>query len=333
MTQQTITSVEFRNFKALGHFSLRLQSMNILVGPNNSGKSTVVGAFRALAAGIRKAQTKAPEPVEGPRGPTRGYVVPESALPISVENVHTDYVDEDTIVRFRLSNGNHLQLYFPRSGGCFMIPESDRGIRTAANFKSAFPITVGVIPVLGPVEHEEELVEPETVRRNLSTHRASRNFRNYWYHFPSGFDRFVRFVEQTWPGMSLEAPAPVSKYSGTLGMFCLENRMSRELFWSGFGFQIWCQLLTHLLRSADDSVLVIDEPETYLHPDLQRQFLALAREAGPDILMATHSTEIVRNLRRRQGTPDRGETQGRGGNANRVGSFGVGSKHYLNPFS
>ncbi|HSU83606.1 MAG TPA: AAA family ATPase, partial [Thermoanaerobaculia bacterium] len=42
----TITSVEFRNFKAFSHFSISLQSLNILVGPNNCGKSTILGAFR-----------------------------------------------------------------------------------------------------------------------------------------------------------------------------------------------------------------------------------------------------------------------------------------------
>jgi len=36
--------------------------------------------------------------------------------------------------------------------------------------------------------------------------------------------------------------------------------------WVGFGYQIWCQLLTHLSRAAEDSLVVVDEPEVYLHP-------------------------------------------------------------------
>ena len=76
-------------------------------------------------------------------------------------------------------------------------------------------------------------------------------------------------------------------------MFCLERRISRELFWSGFGFQVWCQLLTHISRAWDASLLIVDEPEIYLHPDIQRQLLGILREIGPDILLATHSTEIM----------------------------------------
>lgn len=76
-------------------------------------------------------------------------------------------------------------------------------------------------------------------------------------------------------------------------MFCRENRMTRELFWAGFGFQIWCQLLTHISRARDESLLIIDEPEIYLHPDVQRQLLSILRRLGPSIVLATHSTEII----------------------------------------
>ena len=99
-----ITSVEFRNFKAFGRFSVALRPMSVLVGPNNSGKSTVIGAFRALGAGLRLARAKRPELVTGPDGLAPGHSIPEDSLPISLENVHTEYAVVDTTVRFRLSN-------------------------------------------------------------------------------------------------------------------------------------------------------------------------------------------------------------------------------------
>ncbi|MCW4016333.1 MAG: AAA family ATPase, partial [Candidatus Bathyarchaeota archaeon] len=290
----TITSVEFRNFKAFSHFSISLQKMNILVGPNNCGKSTILSAFRTLVAGLRRARAKNAEWVPGPDGGTYGYKITEEALPISIENVHTDYAEEDSWVTFRLSNGNKLQLFFPKEGGCSLIPrDTKKAVRTTSNFKSAFPISIGVVPVLGPVEHEEELVKEETVKRNLATHRASRNFRNSWYHLPEGFEEFADLVKKTWPGMEIEPVRLVDAVSRKLTLFCIENRIPRELFWAGFGFQIWCQLLTHISRAKSDTLLIIDEPEIYLHPDVQRQLLNILRESGPDVLLATHSTEIM----------------------------------------
>jgi hypothetical protein len=56
--------------------------------------------------------------------------------------------------------------------------------------------------------------------------------------------------------------APEYNYStGALTMFCLEGRMTREIYWVGFGFQIWCQLLTHLSRATENALVVVDEPE------------------------------------------------------------------------
>ena len=81
--------------------------------------------------------------------------------------------------------------------------------------------------------------------------------------------------------------------SGELTMFCIEERRTRELSWVGFGFQVWCQLLTHLSRAAGSSLIIIDEPEVYLHPDVQRQLLGIVRDVGAPILMATHSSEIM----------------------------------------
>jgi energy-coupling factor transporter ATP-binding protein EcfA2 len=287
--------VEFRNYKALHHYSLRLQRTNILVGPNNCGKSTIVGAFKALSAALRRAKGKAPTIIMGPEGRRRyGHWVSADSIPISIENVHSDYAEADTTISFEFSNRNSLKLYFPKEGKCALLADA-RGVPlpTAAAFRKAFPFDVSIVPVLGPVEHKEPLLAIETVQRDLMTHRASRHFRNYWYHFPDGFDEFAALVRVTWPGMDILQPEVTDFRESTLSMFCLESRITRELYWAGFGFQVWCQLLTHIGRTRNSNILVIDEPEIYLYADLQRQLVSILRDLGRDVLLATHSTEIM----------------------------------------
>jgi hypothetical protein len=267
--------------------------MNVLVGPNNCGKSTILGAFRALEAGLRKARARSPELVEAPRGEKYGYHLAQELLPISVENIHTDYAEAKTTVSFRLSNGNRLVLYFPENGGCVLIPEPEgRNVTSVKALKAAYPVSIAAVPVLGPVEQEETILKLETIHRDAGTHRASRHFRNFWHHFPEGFEDFATLVAKTWPGMEVERPERAG-LSSRLSMFCKEKRITRELFWSGFGFQIWCQLLTHISRAQAASLLIVDEPEVYLHPDVQRQLLEILRSMGPDILLATHSSEVI----------------------------------------
>jgi hypothetical protein len=47
-------------------------------------------------------------------------------------------------------------------------------------------------------------------------------------------------------------------------MYYTEDRITREVQWAGFGFQVWMQIQTHLSRGDANSILVIDEPDIYL---------------------------------------------------------------------
>jgi energy-coupling factor transporter ATP-binding protein EcfA2 len=294
----TITSVRFKNFKALADFTVTLSAFNVLVGPNNAGKSTLLSAYRLLSAGLRRARSRNPDILRDANGVRRaGYVVGTAGSTVSLENVHTNLTDDDTTVTFRLSNGNSLQLFFPAQGGCLMFCDGPARLPTSTTaFKLAYPISVAHVPVLGPVEYREPLLKAETVQAALETHRASRHFRNFWYHQPEGFETFAALLSETWPGMEIQRPEPQWSTEPTLVMFCLEERMTRELYWAGFGFQVWCQLLTHIQRAAGSTLLVIDEPEIYLHPDLQRQLIHVLRGVGADMLLATHSTEILNEV-------------------------------------
>ena len=288
----SITSVNFRNFKAFANFSISLEQMNILVGPNNSGKSTIIGAFRVLSIGLRRAASRNPELIDA-QSFIFGYRIPRAVLPITLENAQTDYQDIEATVTFNLTNRNRLRLSFGNDDDdCIMYPLTADGQRvTRTSFKRQFPISLLVVPVLGPVENREKVVRQDTVDTNLATHRASRNFRNYWYYYPGDFSAFRDQVVATWPGMDISPPEIAA--DGMLSMFCLEDRITRELYWTGYGFQVWCQLLSHIFRSQSRSMLVIDEPDIYLHANPQRQLLSILKASAQDVLLATHSSEIV----------------------------------------
>jgi energy-coupling factor transporter ATP-binding protein EcfA2 len=287
---------DFFRFKAFESFTLHLRHFNILVGPNNAGKSTILAAFRILAAAMRKASTRKAEPVSGPHGQAYGYAIDLSAVSVAEENIFYNYDDSQAAtVSFKLSNKNELLLYFPEQGTCHLIASTTaKRVDTPSAFRSQFNCPIGFVPILGPVEHIEPLFEKEAARLALFNYRAARNFRNIWHHYPEKFDAFRSVLIQTWPGMDIERPeVDLSHGKPRIHMFCPEERIPREIFWAGFGFQVWCQMLTHLIQSNESSLFLIDEPDIYLHSDLQRQLLSLLRNLGPDILIATHSTEII----------------------------------------
>ena len=156
----SITSVRFRNFKAFDDFSISLDRTNILVGPNNSGKSTVIGAFRVLSMGLNRAANRNPELIQS-RNLVPGYRISRASLPITLENAQTNYQDVEATVTFRLTNGNRLRLSFiSDEEDCIMNPiTADGQSVTRAKFKRQFPVSLLVVPMLGPVENREPIVK------------------------------------------------------------------------------------------------------------------------------------------------------------------------------
>ncbi|MDI1301935.1 MAG: AAA family ATPase [bacterium] len=294
MNEISISSIKFTNFKALKSFSVTLHDTNILVGPNNAGKSTIISALRILDVALKKARRLKAERVPLPHGGFGfGHRIPEQQICVSLENVATNYNSEDSHIEFRLTNGNKLFLFFPNEGGCILHWDTkDTSVYTPGKFISEFPLKIQVIPILGPLEHEEPYVTEDTVRNALNTHRACRHFRNYWHYFNDDWEKFSEMISSTWPGMNIKIPE-LDRPSKKLTMFVSEDRIDREVYWAGFGFQVWCQLLTHLSRANEASLVVIDEPEIYLHPDIQRQLLNILRNLKADVLLATHSVEIM----------------------------------------
>jgi energy-coupling factor transporter ATP-binding protein EcfA2 len=292
-----ITTIKYKNYKSFKQFSVTLTDFNVLVGPNNAGKSTIIGSLKILSEGLRKAKSRKPSLISDLKGnQVYGYEIDLSQVPVATENIFHNYDDsEPATIRFRLSDNSHLLIFFPFEETCYFTYESDkRVIRSPKDFNQFVTLDIGFVPVLGPVEHSERLYQKEAARLALLTHAASRNFRNIWYHYNEDFEKFAELVRTTWPGLDIAPPElNTSGKDTTLDMFCPEERIPREIYWAGFGFQVWCQMLTYIIKNKNASVFLIDEPDIYLHSDLQRQLLGILKSLGPDIIIATHSTELI----------------------------------------
>jgi hypothetical protein len=66
-----------------------------------------------------------------------------------------------------------------------------------------------------------------------------------------------------------------------------------EIGWAGHGLQMWLQVMWFLARAEKSTTLVLDEPDVYMHPDLQRKLVRLVRRRTQQTILTTHSTEIL----------------------------------------
>jgi len=291
-----ITSIYFENFKAFENYTIALRDFNILTGPNNNGKSTILDSLRLLRGAYGYASRLNPTFYDFPDGKSGyGYIVPEASFPIQLDNIQTNFNDGISKIRYRLQDGQNLYLIFSTDHSPYLYFDTPRKTPiTSSSFKAEFPLKISIIPTLGPLETEEERLNEDYVKQWGGSRRAPRMFRNYWFYNPDDFDSFKELVEKTWKGMSIDFPEK-QQFSKKLMMFCLENRITREICWAGFGFQIWIQLLTHIIKSKNSNIIVVDEPEIYLHPDLQHKIFDLLKSLDSRIILATHSIEIINN--------------------------------------
>lgn len=288
-----VTLTNFRKFRA---FSLPLRSANVLVGPNNSGKSSVLDAFRILFGCYRYTRSVSPKLFEVKRwGVCSGYHVPDSSIAVPLANISNDYNEDDAEIEFRHANGNKIRISLhPDRPVRFSLLTSAALPRTPSAFRKLFPLDLVIVPTLAPFEENEPYLQDETIQRNESSRLASRYFRNIWHRKSDDeFNAFKELVESSWERITILKPEMRRRHPIEFEMFYKEDRIDREIFWSGFGFQVWLQLLTHIMRGTNTSLLIIDEPDVYLHPDLQRRLLNIIKERDGQYIVASHSIEII----------------------------------------
>lgn len=291
-----IEHLTLRNFRKFKAFSLPLRSSNVLVGPNNSGKSSILDAFRILFGCYRYSRSVSPKliDVEG-KGVCAGYYVPESSIAVPLANISNDYNEDDAEIEFRHSNGTKVSIYLhPNRPVRFILSTEKAPPRSPTTFRRLFPLDLVIVPTLAPFEENEPYLQDETIQRNESSRLASRYFRNIWHRkTDQEFNIFRELVENSWEGITILKPEMRRRHPIEFEMFYKEDRIDREIYWSGFGFQVWLQILTHIMRGNDEFILVIDEPDVYLHPDLQRRLLKILKDRTGQYVLATHSIEII----------------------------------------
>lgn len=292
----SIHSLQFENFKKFQRFSIGCKETNILVGPNNAGKSTALDALRIFRDVYRYASRNNPRLMEQPGiGVCGSYRMPPSLIGIPIENVVRDYGDDPAKIEIRLTNESRLHVWLHPDEAVNAFVQTDKALpRTASDFRRLFPIDLVIVPTLSALEEREPLVKPETAARNENTRLASRNFRNILYNKSEiEFQEFSNLCKEGWNDIEIRFPEIVRGDPSYLTLMYEENRIHREIYWSGFGFQVWMQVMAQFMRAKEDSVLILDEPDIYLHPELQKKIVRMAKENFDQIFIATHSTEIM----------------------------------------
>lgn len=286
-----------QNFRCFENHTVLFDTTVIAVGKNNAGKSSLIEALRLVAAVVNRQVAQfvlAPKWLDLPRF-RKGIAPGIEQLGIDLNTVFHRYGSPPAIITATFRGGASVTIYVGREETIFATIEAEsQWIETAFKFRQLEIPWINVLPQIGPLLTEEYRINVDRVTKNLNSRLSSRHFRNQLLRMDEAFAAFRTLAEETWHGLSLEPVQEQVTDEGTLlSLPVRDGDFVAEVGWMGHGLQMWLQTIWFLSKTPAESTVVLDEPDVYMHPDLQRKLFRLTQGRFRQCLIATHSVEIM----------------------------------------
>jgi len=206
--------VEIKNYKAFKAFEIDLGARNLLIGPNNAGKTTLVSILRLIAHLTRPGQLRGFEPVAQR---STGVSIDLEALDIPSANLaHNRTISPSRIAAY-FDEGLDLRITLVAGGRCYATWHYERGeLVRAEPVRRMLGTSLGAVPPVGPVEIEEQLLTERYVKAQADGRLSQYHFRNQWFHGLFEQRPFLELLEQTLPGIQVFQPKPTMMPGKTL---------------------------------------------------------------------------------------------------------------------
>jgi hypothetical protein len=295
-----LKEVTLQNFKCFSKHSIPLRPTTIVVGRNNAGKSTIIEALRLISLVVNRLPHLTIHDV--PRWldipiVNRGVSPSIDHQDLDFRNVFHRYGDPPAKITASFNTGITITIYIGgREKIHAVVKDAHRNVVVSkGQARNANLSKVGILPQIGPLSATESILVPEYVLQSLSSNLASIHFRNQVnLLFEEAFAEFKAISEQTWHGLAVqELRGQGGRHGKELELMVRNDDFVAEAAWMGHGLQMWLQTMWFLARCKDYETVILDEPDVYMHADLQRKLIRFLQRRHPQVIVATHSIEIM----------------------------------------
>jgi energy-coupling factor transporter ATP-binding protein EcfA2 len=295
-----ITRIQLERFKKVGDVTIDLSPINILVGGNNSGKSSVLeGLHFSVVASVaaRLADTKTFTQDALLFCPTKEFVNLRNGAPYKNQSnfgylrvYATDNEDElDCIIKiYRGRNEGNV--------GCELSGSANLR-RLVSSSQRPFSVYV---PGLSGIPQVEECRTESIIRRGVASGDANLYLRNVLLLInDSGkLQELIAAVKVVFPTFHLSVEFKPKTDLHIAVSVSLTGPYGRKtpLELVGTGVQQALQIFSYVVLFRP-YLLLLDEPDSHLHPDnqglLSKALLSIASTTDTKVIISTHSRHLV----------------------------------------
>jgi energy-coupling factor transporter ATP-binding protein EcfA2 len=300
-----LVKLKIENFKKVLQVEVPLADVNILVGANGCGKSSIVQAVHLACCVMRQAdrvdsgKTATVGVDELDYLPTDDYKTlghganwgNKEGTPSSCVTLYFKKPDDELVeASCRLRSARNAGISITGS-----VPtDLTSSLRTKRKFFSAY------IPGISGIPNKEERKSKKVILKACSFGDSNVILRNALLLLKESNVGNIALIEQ-WIGKII-GPVSISVVHNNDSDLYIQcditvDGSTKPIELAGTGYLQLIQIFCYVLL-FDPGVLLIDEPDIHLHPHVQERLVGVlaevARERGIRILLTTHSPFIVR---------------------------------------
>ena len=292
-----ICSVRIRGFKRFQDAEFHLPGHAVLVGPNDTGKTTLLQAIASWALAFRRWRGL------GDYGRRNGYrrapITRQAFVTVPLRSFDMLWLDRRYrgTIEIELSHdaGRSMTMEFiaDTTEQIYVRPRRD----APADTLREVGLDAVLIPSMTGVGLHEPVLLPPKIEYSLALARPGEVLRNLLA------DAFAD--ELAWDSLQAAIgtlfgyrllPPDVSGADIVANYANIGQGVPLDIASAGTGFQ-QALLLLSLLNTRPGAVLLLDKPDTHLHPTLQvavyRELRSAATRQGSQLIAATHSEALI----------------------------------------
>lgn len=304
--------LEIRDFKRFGESQrIELDHPSVLIGPNNSGKTTVLQAIALWSQAVKtwyESKGKAPPAQRTSTSLNRLNIV---AVPVRRTRL---FWHNATVRTDRTPKAFHISLGLLHEGAVqavtmtftytqdelvYCTPD-EATIGNGKLIQAAANLNVGLLYPMSGLETEEPVLQPGRIDVLLGQGQTAQVLRNLCLMvYRQSSDDWHSIVQWIRRLFEVELQTPEEDVArGSVGLVYRQSgsRTPFDLELAGRGMQQMLLILAYLFAHRR-SVLLIDEPDAHLEILRQKQVYALltemADQAESQVILATHSEVVL----------------------------------------